>query len=99
MFKTSKKEAFSKNSHQAMLIGTGLDTIPLVARNRLMRVAEGFGYDETDFTTRKQCRILAGALKATRDRLQSEQKTTGLDELDRCMHRLCSWLGVSPQDL
>lgn len=71
-----------------MLTGTGLGAIPLVARNRVIRIAESRGWRWQEFWSRRNCGILVKALFDTRERLCVEGKVTGLDEIDRTWHVL-----------
>jgi hypothetical protein len=86
LFRPSKKEEKATNITNAMLIGTRLDTLPLVARNRVMKIAATLGWQPARFAERTMVGLLAKALHLTRERLQSEQKTIGLDEIDRLWH-------------
>jgi hypothetical protein len=96
---TTQKDVEAHNARQALLIGTGLEDIPIVARNRVEKISKAYGWRESAWTTRAACRILARALRDGRDRLMAEGKVTGLDEIDRVMHRMCAMVGVGLADL
>ena len=82
-----------------MVIGLGIEDVPMTTWNRVKRVAKAYGWKESDWPTKRSCRVLARAMRDARDRLMAEGLVTGLDELDRAMHRLCSALGLKPAQL
>jgi hypothetical protein len=89
------KSTEDKNAYEAMLIGTSLDELPSFARNRVLRLAEKRGFSEGRWTSRKNLTLLARAARIARDKMLDEGLVLGLDETDRFMHRMCSWLGLA----
>jgi hypothetical protein len=98
-FGESAGDKFKRQKREAMLCGTWLEHVQPVPRARVLKAAKAFGWRETDWATKKYCRILARAMRNVRDNMQVEGLVLGLDRIDQAMHMLCSGLGLRPAQL
>jgi hypothetical protein len=81
--------------YDAMMIGLGLDRVPVQARERVQKeAAKRYGWVEAHWATRTNAIRMVRAMRWLRDRYQVEGVERGVQELDREMHALCSGAGV-----
>lgn len=98
-FGKSPKRVEDENAHQAMLIGTKLEFVPMVARARALKIAASRGWTMATWPTRKACRVLAIACWDAKERMISEGLTSPLNELGQVMFQLFAYLGIKLADM
>lgn len=84
-------------AYTAMLVGLGLDTVPVQAREKCLKMAAlpKYGWKVAHWGSQTNCERMVRAMRATRDWYLTHGIERGVNELDGAMHRLCSACGAT----